>query len=215
MKYGQRAAVLGLLLLAAACTQQQFSVRPVPDFVQMAIEPGDSVIVTTTAGETVEFVVVDVTEDALHGEDRRFGIADIVTLKKLARQRPPTPCGGEERLGCSVPLLVALASEDHAHYREVFYDACEQHDYCYRHGVRTYGLNREYCDREFLNNMNTICPRPKTSTFGTIIEALSGDMDTSLKCREIANDFYVAARDFGEKHFRDVDSTYCEYDGAP
>ena len=40
-------------------------------------------------------------------------------------------------------------------------------------------------------------------------------MESSFTCLEIANDFYVAARDFGEDHFQTVTSTYCEYNGAP
>jgi len=209
-----RLALLMTAALVAACVPQH-NVRPLPDFVNAAIEPGDSVIVRTVEGRTVEFVVTEVTDEALNGDGVDIPIRGIAELKKVAWSRPPSACGGAERLGCSVPTLVSLASNDHAHYRDAFYDACEQHDYCYRHGVRTYGLDREFCDREFLQNMQRTCPRPKDSTFGTIVEILGDNQESSFTCLEIANDFYAAARDFGAKHFQTATSTYCEYNGPP
>ncbi len=209
-----RLLLLALVSFGAGCVPQH-NVRPLPDFVQAAIEPGDAVVVTTVSGETVELIVTEVTDRALSAGDRRILLAEIAELKKVAWERPPSPCGGEEKLGCSVPLLVSLASKEHAHYREVFYDACEQHDYCYRHGARTYGLTREHCDAEFRDNTKLACPEPKDSAFGTIMEVLSDSINSSFNCLRIANDFYMAARNFGEKHFRDADSTHCEYNGPP
>jgi len=209
-------AILAMLAVAVACTSTATHVvRPLPNFVDAAIEPGDTVIVTTHARETSEFIVTKVTEKALHGAGQPIELIDIKELRKVSRERPPSPCGGEEALGCSLPLLVLLASKEHAHYKKTFYGACEQHDYCYRHGVRTYGLDRTFCDEEFFNNMQTTCPRSSKSTIGTIFEMMDDSLDSPPTCQRVANDFYVAARDFGENHFKTSGSSYCEYNGPP
>ena len=77
-------------------------------------------IVTTHSQETIEFVVTEVTEKALRGTEQQIELIDIAELRKVAWERPPSPCGGDAALGCSVPLLVSLASKEHAHYREEF-----------------------------------------------------------------------------------------------
>lgn len=207
-------AMLAIAALCIACAPKH-NVKPLPNFVDAAIEPGDSVEVTTFSGETFEFVVTEVTGEALHGAERRIPIVDIAELKKVAWKRPPSPCGGEKKLGCSVPLLVSLASKEHSHYREEFYDACAQHDYCYRHGARTYGVDREFCDTEFLQNMQMTCPDKSMSIFGTVVQAISNDVKSRSTCLRIANDFHLAARDYGEQHFQADTSSYCEYNGAP
>jgi hypothetical protein len=207
-------APLLVVLAGVSCTSSH-NVRPLPDFVQTAIEPGDSVVVTTKSGETVEMVVTEVTRDAIHSADREVPLSRIDELQKIARKKPPSPCGGSEPLGCSVPLLVSMASDEHAHYRETFYSACEQHDYCYRHGNRTYGLEREYCDDEFLRNMQNTCPATRQSTLGSIFEAMNDSVDSRNTCMMIARDFHLAASDFGEKHYQSQSSTYCEYNGPP
>ena len=206
--------LLALATFAAGCAQK-YTVKPLPDFVDAAIEPGDKVEVTTYGGDTYKFEVTEVTKTALHSKDHTVRLVEIADLKKLARKRPPSPCGGEKELGCSVPVLVTMASKEHAHYRDKFYDACAQHDYCYRHGSATYGLNRENCDEEFLVNMKNSCPNQTVSVFGTVVEIMGNDMDSSFVCMQIATDFYNAARDFGEKHFEARGSTYCEYNGPP
>lgn len=207
--------LLSILAVGAACSTQTHVVRPLPNFVTTAIEPGDTVIVTTHSHETVEFVVTAVSETALHGAERQIELTDIAELRKVSRERPPSPCGGEEALGCSVPLLVALASKEHAHYRNKFFAACETHDYCYRHGASTYGLDREFCDDEFLQNMQESCPRSRDSTIGTILEVMNDSVDSRTTCLRVAADFHLAARDFGEKHYQVGTSTYCEYNGPP
>ena len=209
---GKTIALLTMLAIVTACgTPETYVVRPRPNFVDAAIKPGDTVIVTTRSHETVEFEVTEVTEKALHSANRRFDLYDIAELRKVTSERPPSPCGGGEALGCSIPLLVSLASKEHAHYKEVFYTACETHDYCYRHGVRTYGLDRAYCDEEFLDNMQNTCPRSSQSDIGTVFEIMNDSVDSPATCQMVANDFYLAVRDFGEKNFKDRSSSYCEY----
>ncbi|MBT8079471.1 MAG: hypothetical protein KJO31_12900 [Gammaproteobacteria bacterium] len=210
----RRLMLLSLIACAAGCAQK-FTVKPLPNFVDAAIKPGDKVEVTTYGGESWKFEVTGVTKTALHGREHKVRLVEIADLKKIARKRPPSPCGGEKELGCSVPILISMASNEHAHYRERFYDACAQHDYCYRHGSATYGLDRDDCDEEFLVNMQNSCPNQTTSVFGTVVEIMGNSIDSSFTCMRIANDFYTAARDFGEKHFEAKGSSYCEYNGPP
>lgn len=187
------------------------NVKPLPDFVNLAIQPGDKVTVTTKSGETTEFVVSEVTNEALIGEDYRVALEDIDALGKTSWKRPPSPCGGEKALGCSVPLPVSLSSDVYRHYSDHFYDACAQHDYCYRHGSRMYGLDRDDCDAEFLHNMRNTCPGPSPSAFGKIMDVMSKDSRDT--CLSTADEFYVVVRKFGESKFETDTSTLCEYNG--
>ena len=209
-----RLALLAVIILAFGCTPTH-TVKPLPNFVNEAIKPGDKVIITTFAGETIEFVVSEVTNETLIGKNYRVELADIATLKKVSWKRPPSPCGGDQSLGCSVPLLVSLASDVHADYGRFFYDACAQHDYCYRHGHRTYGLDREACDAEFLQNMQNLCPEPSRSKFRRFLDSISTDTDSRKACLSTAEDFHAVVARFGEKKYQTNSSTYCEYNGPP
>lgn len=207
-------AIVALSLLWAAGCIPSHPVKPLPAFVDLAIKPGDRVEVTTYAHDVFEFEVAEVSGEALVSKKgRSFPLADIIGLKKISWEKPPSPCGGEKELGCSVPLLVSLISEEHDHYRKSFYTACEQHDYCYRHGEQTYGYDRNYCDSEFLTNMRAICPPEQRTVFGFLKDLASDDVDSRTVCLQVANDFHLAARNYGEKHFQSSNSTYCEYNG--
>ncbi len=207
-------AILIVTTLCFGCVPTH-NVKPLPDFVNTAIQPGDKVIVTTKDGETIEFVVSDVTDEMLIGENHRIALADVAALKKVSWKRPPSPCGGDESLGCSVPILVSLASDVHAHYDRHFYDACAQHDYCYRHGSRTYGFDRDACDAEFLENMRNTCPEPSRSKLGRILDAVNADVGSRTTCLSTAADFHTVVRRFGERKFHTDTGTYCEYNGPP
>ena len=117
----RKLAMLAIITLCFGCAPTH-TVKPLPDFVNKAIQPGDKVIVTTKAGETIEFVVSKVTNEMLIGENYRVALADVVELKEVSWKRPPSPCGGDKSLGCSVPLLVSLTSDVHEHYGRHFYD---------------------------------------------------------------------------------------------
>jgi hypothetical protein len=207
-----RLAVLVVAAICVACAPMH-TVKPLPDFVEAAIEPGDKVRITTVSGEEIEMIVTEVDEKTLHSGERSIALIEIAELKKVAWKRPPSPCGGELPLGCSVPLLVSLASDEYKHYKDEFYDACAQHDYCYRHGHLTYGLGREYCDAEFLENMKNSCPAPSSSKVGKLFEVFNESVGTRRTCLRVARDFHMAAQDFGEKHYQSESSSYCEYNG--
>jgi len=171
------------------------------------------VTVTTKQGTRQIFVITEIQHDVLIGPNARVFLADLVDIKKHGGERPPSPCGGDEPLGCSVPWLIALASDDHRVYEGSFYDACAQHDYCYRHGFASYGRDRDACDREFLEDMLALCPKEATSSFGKIVEALDETTGGRRTCAEMANQFHAAVRQFGEDRFKTTGSSYCEYDG--
>lgn len=206
-----------LLTLAQllACAPAMHTVKPLPNFVSVGLAPGDTVTVTTRAGTTHEFVIETIRGDVLVSADDEFALADLQDIKKHGGERPKSPCGGEKPLGCSVPLLVSLTSEVHAHYEDIFYDACAQHDYCYRHGFASYGQDRQTCDEEFLEDMLTLCPKGANSDLGRVLEVLSDSPDSRHSCELVADDYFGAVRRFGRERFETTNSTYCEYDGPP
>jgi hypothetical protein len=211
-----RGLFLGAMLLASAvaCTPKH-SIKPLPDFVSTGLEPGDRVTVATHDGETREFVITEIRRDIVRGENEQFALQDLASIQKHAWKRPKSPCGGEKPLGCSIPLLINLASESHSHYREKFYDACAQHDYCYRHGFASYGLDRKSCDDEFLTDMQKSCPGVPTSKIGKVFGAIDGSLGSRNTCLSVADDFYTAVRRYGDDKYETIASTYCEYNGPP
>jgi hypothetical protein len=205
VKYSANFFLLCGALLLLACTPLQ-TVRPVPDFVTLAINPGDEVELRTFAGEHVEFQVSHVDAQSISSLDRRFLLNEIDELYVRSRQRPDYPCGGERALGCSVPagakltdFVVALMGQGifwHTAYADTFYDACVQHDFCYRHGYKTYGHNKEHCDAEFYNNMLESC------------DAID------VTCAAAAKEFSWAVKEHAkEGAFQEETSTECLYDG--
>lgn len=191
------------------------TVKPLPNFVKTGLAIGDTVTVATHAGTVSEFVITDIQNNTLIGEGQRFDLKDLASIKKHSWSRPASPCGGEKPLGCSVPLLVALASESHGHYKDKFYDACAQHDYCYRHGAMTYGTTREYCDDAFLLDMQNLCPDPAAGKLGKVLEVIDGSLDSRNTCLTVAQDYFSVVRRYGEEKFATSSSLYCEYDGPP
>lgn len=208
-------ASLCLLLTLTACAPAMHTVKPLPDFVQVGLAAGDTVTVTTHDGRQYEVVIEEVRRDVLVSADQEFVLADIADIKKHGGPRPPSPCGGDKPLGCSVPLLVSLTSEAHGHYQDTFYDACAQHDYCYRHGYASYGQDRDACDAAFLEDMLALCPKEPDSNLGKMFDVLSDSLDSRHTCERVADDYHAAVRRFGKDRFETANSTYCEYDGPP
>lgn len=206
--------LLSSALLLFACTPLQ-TVRPIPDFVTLAIKPGDNVELQTVAGEKLAFQVTHVDTQSISSSERRFLLTEIDELYVRSRNRPDYPCGGERALGCSVPNKVktveavvgdrmdnvlgkipGLSGNWHSKYSDTFYDACLQHDFCYRHGYKTYGHQKEHCDAEFYDNMLESC----------------GKFD--LACIAAAKEFSWAVREHAEEGaFQEETSTECLYDG--
>ena len=209
MKYGAQFLFLSSALLLLACTPTRLhTVRPIPDFVTLAIKPGDKVQLQTFAGERVKFQVSHVDAQSISSPERRFLLNEIDELSVRSRYLPNYPCGGGERaLGCSVPGSVNFFDfaasffkrglSWHSAHARTFYDACVQHDFCYRHGYKTYGHAKEYCDAEFYNNMIESCD------------------PIDVACKAAAKEFSWAVREHAEEGaFLEETSTECRYDGS-
>ena len=167
-----RSIVIVCCVIACVVCTPAHTVKPLPNFVDAALAPGDRVRVETNDGKTTEFVITEIRDESIFGDQHQIRLNDIAKLEKLAWSRPESPCGGGQPLGCSVPLLIRVASDSEGYYRDVFYDACVQHDYCYRHGYRSYGVDREACDTEFLEDMCDTCPEAAGNPLGRVIELL-------------------------------------------
>ena len=205
MKNSARFLLLSSALLLFACAPLQ-TVRPIPDFVTLAIQPGDDVELHTFAGEHVEFQVSHVDTQSISSPERRFLLSEINELYVRSPSRPDYPCGGEKVMGCSIPAGVKFADfvvsvftvglDWHSVYGNTFYDACVQHDFCYLHGYKTYGHDKEHCDAEFYNRMLESCK------------------SIDLTCGTAAKEFSWAVREYApEGAFKEETSTECLYDG--
>lgn len=205
MKCCARFLILCSALLLFACVPLQ-TVRPIPDFVTLAIKPGDHVELQTVDGEHVEFQVSHVDAESISSPERRFLLTEIDELYVRSRNRPEYPCGGERELGCSIPggakiidILVGFGASGmfwHSEYEDKFYDACVQHDFCYRHGYKTYGHSKEHCDAEFYNSMRESCNA------------------VDVACQAAAKEFSWAVKEHAEEGaFQEETGTECLYDG--
>jgi hypothetical protein len=215
---GARFSLALSVLFLFACTPLQ-TVRPLPEFVALAIKPGDQIELVTKTGERLQFRANQVDEQSIGSPDHLILLEDIHKLYVRSENRPEYPCGGERALGCSVPgkvksadLLISgaasavggalesvvdlLGGDWHSRFEEHFYDACVQHDFCYRHGYKTYGHEKEHCDAEFYANMLESCN------------------SADLACKTAAKEFNWAVREHAEEGAYQVESsTHCQYDG--
>lgn len=120
------------------------------DYIEAGVEVGDTLEVTTSDGTETKITVVNVTADYIEGPDGRIAIGDIQGIVKRSFELPGHPCGANEPVGCSIPEIVLLLSEKYKEQAEKFHPACVKHDFCYRHGYATYGVDREQCDASTL-----------------------------------------------------------------
>jgi len=196
------------LFLLCSCAQW-WQVRPYPDFITAEIKAGDQLRIETSDGIKRKVVVVKVLNDRLVGEEQIVLFTDIVTLEKHSKTSPVNACIPSQSLGCSVPQWASLLGDKQSKYKDFFYPSCEQHDYCYRHGAATYGMNQEACDVNFLGNMQDQCSPANMQKF-----LLEVNMDYA-ECNLIAVEFSQVVAAYGANHFKSVQSSYCEYDGPP
>jgi hypothetical protein len=203
-------ALLSLCLVACSGIAPLKDVRPEPDFISAAIGPEDEVRIETADGRELEFGVTTVEADALVSVDgERIYFSDIQAIAVRSWEEPAHPCGGGLPVECSLPGVVA-AIPYYSEFQEKFHPSCAQHDYCYRHGRATYGLEQSDCDDRFYADMLGQC-EPGGGLLG-LINAV--DLKERAKCRLAADQFYAAVRRYGAKAFQTTTSTYCEYDGA-
>ena len=196
------------LALLSACAQW-WEVRPYPDFVNADIRTGDQLRIETRDGQRSKLVVVEVQDDRIVGENQTILLQDIVRLEKRSKDPPANPCSPQVPMGCSVPGWAVVLHGSQARFKEYFYPSCEQHDYCYRHGTATYGMSKDDCDYQFLQDMQAQC-QPDNIVDLVLI---SGDNFTA--CGAVAMEFYLAVQQYGAQRYNANPSTYCEYDGPP
>jgi hypothetical protein len=196
------------IFLLCSCAQW-WQVRPYPDFIVAEIKAGDQLRIETSDGLRSKLVVVSVLNDRIVGEDQVVLFNDITSLEKRSKTSPANACNPSQSLGCSVPEWATWLHDSQSKYRDYFYPSCEQHDYCYRHGAATYGMDRGTCDENFLRSMQNQC---SPSNFGTFIKEINLDL---AECTLIAMEFYQIVRKYGARHFNSSNSSYCEYDGPP
>ena len=195
--------VLAALSATSCSVTPRHDILPRPDHIRAGVEAGDTVEIETKDGRELEIVVVEIRGSTIVGERDSVDIADIASIAKRSWTEPNHPCGGGKPVGCSIPEVVLLLSEDFERQAEKFRKACVSHDFCYRHGYVTYGENRGSCDDTFYEDMKASC-----QTLGplSILDAKEFGM-----CRAAAAQTFEAVKRYGEPHFQTAGSSYCEY----
>ena len=191
------------VLCACAQVTPSHEIPAKPDYVKAGVQVGDSVEITTRDGTLHKIVVEEVTVDAIKGQGVSIRITDIEKLVKRSWTPPVHPCGGEKPLGCSIPEVLLVLSDEYSTQAEKFHPACVVHDFCYRHGFATYGESREKCDDDFYAGMRDACKG--RGGLGRL------DVTDYAICESAARQTYEAVQRYGAKNFQSATSTYCEY----
>ncbi len=186
---------------AAVTPSHNIPVRP--DYIEAGVQPGDTLDITMLDGEERTIEVLDVRTDAIEAADGDIAIADIRSIVKRSWTLPGHPCGANEPVGCSIPEVILLLSEEFNSQAEKFHPACVTHDFCYRHGQITYGVTREQCDANFRVDMKKSC--------GGFAGLDVLDLEEYSICHIAADQIHNVVRLKGEPHFRTTTSSRCEY----
>lgn len=174
-----------------------------PEYIQAGVKPGDTVIITTRDGEEITLVVSEVRATAIVADRRVVQFPDIEAIAVRSWSTPEHPCGAGEPVGCSIPEVVLLLSEQYKNQADKFHGACVTHDFCYRHGFATYGTERATCDANFYADMKARC--------GSMGALSMLDVKEYTICQTAALQTYEAVRRYGEDAYRSTTSTVCEY----
>lgn len=194
-----------LMVLAAGCSRiiPTHNIPAHPDYIHAGVQAGDTIAVTTKDGKSRIVEVTDVGVDWIESIDGTIHFSDIQAIEIQSWSAPQHPCGAGVPVGCSIPEVVRVLSGDYNQQTDKFHPACVIHDFCYRHGFATYGVNREQCDADFYESMKKAC----SGKGGIGIF----DIKENSICRISASQTYEAVRRHGEPHFRTSNSTVCEY----
>ncbi len=192
-----------LTIGACASVTPRHEILPKPAHIRAGVAAGDTVEVETRDGRSIKMVVTEVRAGELVSDSEVVPFTDIVTIAKRSWQPPEHPCGGGKPVGCSIPEVVLLLSEDYNRQADKFQPACRTHDFCYRHGFATYGEARNACDEQFYEDMQDAC---ESMGLLSIIDAKEFGI-----CRAAALQTFEAVRRYGEPHYQTATSTYCEY----
>lgn len=193
-----------MFCLAACSAVPEREILPYPEHIRAAVEPGDTVTVVTSTGESVDIEVAGVTTDSLESADRVIRFRNIKAISKRSLRPVKNPCDSGQPLGCSIPFAITVFSDYYADYGAEFREPCVSHDFCYAFGQRTYGHDKQACDRAFLQDMQNLC----VAEYGL-------DLVDRADCLLAAEQMHAAVQGFGDKRFRGDNSQYCEYAGPP
>ena len=198
-----------LIILVAACAQitPQHEIPVKPDYIYAGVQVSDTLEVTTKDGKLHEIEVTDVGTHFIESVNGRIYFSDIQSIVKRSWTAPEHPCGAGEPVGCSIPEVMLVLSDDLNEQADKFHPACVTHDFCYRHGFATYGVNREQCDATFYENMRKACAG--SGGLGRL------DVKGYSICELAANQTFEAVKKYGEPNYRGANSTYCEYRVEP
>ena len=194
-----------LLPFVAGCAQMTPS-HNIPvrqDYIEAGLQPGDAVEIVLKDGAEKSFEVVDVQFNQIGSPDGPIEIGDIESITKRSWTEPGHPCGGNEPLGCSIPEVVLVLSDEYRSQTGKFHPACVRHDFCYRHGYLTYDETRDACDTQFLADMKEAC--------GGLKGLNLLDLEQYSYCNVAADQTYNAVRLKGEPHFKTTNGSYCDY----
>ena len=194
-----------VLLFAAGCAQVTPS-HDIPvrqDYIEAGLKPGDFVEIELQDGNERSFEIVDVQFNQIESPAGPIDIQDIESITLRSWTEPGHPCGGNEPLGCSIPEVVLLLSDEYKSQASKFHPACVRHDFCYRHGYLTYDETRESCDTQFHEDMRETC--------GGFRGLNLLDLENYSYCKVAADQTYNAVRLKGEPHFRTTNGSYCDY----
>ena len=200
-----RACIVLALATLTACSQMApvRSIPATPEFIMTGVQVGDEVTVVKKSGDKLVIKVQKVTATTIHGSGEEVSIAEIRRVTKRSWTVPANPCGGGQPVGCSIPAAVTILSDFADEMSDRIHPACVVHDYCYRHGFATYGVTKQQCDDDFLQNMKKECRGPAGLNILDVKEYAA--------CELAADQIYAAVQRNGTPFFRTSTSTKCEY----
>lgn len=140
----------------------------------------------------------------------KWGITTFICLLPgllllASSARAAEQCVQPAPLDCSVHWAIKYLAPHTIYYSDKFAKPCVQHDYCYRHGQKTYGLTRLQCDSKFYDGMKSQCAKMSWWDY------LTGRKPA---CYAASTEFYNAVRQFGESSYKGTSSsTCCSYSG--
>ena len=196
-------AIFVLVVLSGCAVTPSHNIPVRPEYIEAGVQIGDTLEVTMLDGEERTIEVLGVRTDAIEAADGDIAIADIRSIAKRSWELPGHPCGANEPVGCSIPEVVLLLSDEYNEQADKFHPACVIHDFCYRHGYVTYGVTREQCDADFLADMKKSCGGFRG------LDIL--DLKQYSICQIAADQTHGVVRLKGKPHFRTNTSSYCEY----
>jgi len=196
--------LLSVALTMSSCTYAPLHDLPVrPDFIKAGVKPGDTVEIETKDGSKYKFEVTAVSAVDIEGDGVNLPVSEIEKIGVRSWEEPEHPCGAGQPVGCSIPEVVLALSELYRQQADKFHNACVAHDFCYRHGYATYGIERAECDDGFYQDMQDEC-----SSMGAFSVL---DVKNYSLCQLAAKQTVDAVRRYGEPAYRTTTSTYCEY----